>query len=919
MITGEVIDKLTGDPLIGAYVEIEGTTEGTSTEYDGSFQISTQVVAPLNLIVTYIGYEDFKVAVTDISTKVKAVMSESTVMIAAVEVKGQRISDKQKSNPLTVESLDLISIKETPAENFYDGLGSLKDVDLTAASLGFKIINTRGFNSTSPVRTLQLIDGVDNQSPGLNFSLGNFLGSSELDVLKVDIIQGATTAFYGPNAFNGVIFMQTKDPFFQKGLAAKVKLGERNLIGTDFRYADAFKNKNGQDIFAFKLNLSYLQANDWVADNYDASDLSSVLATNPGGHDAVNRYGDEFVRGSVFDNRSFPGIGQIHRTGYNEIDLVDYDTENQKAAIALHFRVKPSRDYESPELILSSNYGGGTTVYQGDNRFSLKNIKFFQHRIEYRKKDKFFLRAYYTHEDAGDSYDPFFTALKLQDLSKANDRWIRDYGNHWVFNIASDLRDIEGFPVWADYVANGIALQYSGDLDQFILDNADVINAFHGESRGVADAHGILQGDNERLVPGTPEFQAAFDDITGRNAFSEDGTRFFDKSALTHVQAEYLFKPIKFVKDERANELELRAGASGRLYTPNSNGSILVDTFGRSIDTWEYGVYGGSTYSFNENKMKLSASARYDRHENFTSNFSPAFSFVYTPATNNYLRLSFSSAIRNPTLTDQYLNYNVGPAILRGNIDGVQDLITVESFIDFITEPLPNLMTLDTFDVAPIKTEKVKTFEIGYRTTIFEKLFVDAGYYFSRYKDFIGYQIGVDATINSFTNQVIDLQAYRVSANASDIVTTQGFSIGMSYFFAKKYQLKGNYSWNKLNTNTEDPIIPAFNTPEHKYNIGVSGRDISINLGGLRLNNIGFNVNYKWIQGFIFEGSPQFTGFIPTYDLLDAQVNYNFKKLNTTLKVGATNILNEASFQTYGGPRIGRLAYISLTYDWLKK
>lgn len=79
-------------------------------------------------------------------------------------------------------------------------------------------MNTRGFNSTSPVRTLQVIDGVDNQSPGLNFSLGNFLGASELDVINQEIVVGASSAYYGPGAFNGVISMTTKDPFKYQGL-----------------------------------------------------------------------------------------------------------------------------------------------------------------------------------------------------------------------------------------------------------------------------------------------------------------------------------------------------------------------------------------------------------------------------------------------------------------------------------------------------------------------------------------------------------------------------------------------------------------------------------------------------------------------------------------------------------------------------
>ena len=131
--------------------------------------------------------------------------------------------------------------------------------------------------------------------------------------------------------------------------------------------------------------------------------------------------------------------------------------------------------------------------------------------------------------------------------------------------------------------------------------------------------------------------------------------------------------------------------------------------------------------------------------------------------------------------------------------------------------------------------------------------------------------------------------------------------------------LNGNYSWNRLNSDRDaDRIIPAFNTPEHKFNLGFSGRSIPINKG---LNRIlfGFNINYKWIEGFIFEGSPQFTGAIPSYDLLDAQVNFSVPRLNSTLKIGASNLLDKKQFQTYGGPRIGRLAYISLVYDWQKK
>jgi len=375
--------------------------------------------------VSYIGYTSKTIEVLD-DSRVAVTLSENAVVIDGVEVKATRISEKQKESPLTIEALDIIAIKETPAADFYDGLGALKGVDLTAASLGFKVINTRGFNSTSPVRSLQIIDGIDNQAPGLNFSLGNFLGSSELDVNKVEIIVGASSAFYGPNAFNGVISMQTKDPFFHEGLSASIKLAERNMIKTAVRWADKFQNKDGKDRIAYKFNLEYFRADDWVADNFDPVDGSAVPASNPGRVDGVNIYGDEYQSGNDFS--VFPkfdanhAVGQWHRTGYAEEDLVDYDTKNLKANLAVHFRTKPDLEEQSPEIIFSNNFGTGTTVYQGDNRFSLKGITFLQNRLEYKKTNKYFLRAYTTRTGAGDSYDPYFTALALQDAAKSRSK-----------------------------------------------------------------------------------------------------------------------------------------------------------------------------------------------------------------------------------------------------------------------------------------------------------------------------------------------------------------------------------------------------------------------------------------------------------------------------------------------------------------
>ncbi len=922
VIKGKIIDAGTGEELVGSTVLIKGTTIGAQTDFDGLFQFTTAQKPPFTLQVSFIGYENIEIPVTD-ETKypLSIKLGSATKTIDVVEITGQRISEKTKAGPLTIESMDRLAIKQTTGVTFYEGLSNLKGVDMTTASMGFSVINTRGFNSTSPVRSLQIIDGVDNQAPGLNFSLGNFLGSGELDVLKVDLVVGASSAFYGPNAFNGVLSMETKNPFFQKGLSASIKTGERNLTEVAFRYADAVKNKAGHDWMAYKITGQYFKAYDWVADNYDVSFASQSPKTNPGGYDAINIYGDEYQRG--FDRRntsltgSFAGEGIFYRRGYKEVDLVDYNTKNLKANASFHFRTNPSLQEQSPELIVSSSFGTGTTVYQGDNRFSLRDILFFQNRIEFRKKDKFFIRAYATNEDAGKSYDPYFTALLLQQKSKTTANFSADYDFFWL-NNAPQTMQAAGYPQATNYydpVRMGYYLRFdTAAAITWLANNNDILTQIHKKANAYA---GDVKTASPFFEPGTAAFQTEFDRITSTKSSKRDlvtgGTRFYDKSALYHLHGEYKFQP-KFTD-------ELTVGANFRQYRPYSQGTIFYDTAGIIITNSEFGIYSGIEKKFGKNTeggskpFKFNATLRMDKNQNFNYLFSPAASLVWQPNKKDFLRLSFSSAIRNPTLNDQYLYLNVGPAILAGNKNGVKNLATVESLLDLYSRVQIDTNRVVRFNIDPIRPEQVKSFEIGYRTTLWEKTFIDASYYYSRYTDFIGYKLGVDITFDKLSLPKPGSQVYRYAANANQTVTTQGFAIGISHYFWKYYQFSGNYSWNRLNTAREDPIIPAFNTPENKFNLGLSGRDVEIG----KLKNFGFNVNYKWIQGFVYEGSPQFTGTIPGYDLLDAQVNYKFTKINTTLKIGASNVLNNRVYQVYGGPRVGRMAYISLLYEFVKK
>lgn len=258
---------------------------------------------------------------------------------------------------------------------------------------------------------------------------------------------------------------------------------------------------------------------------------------------------------------------------------------------------------------------------------------------------------------------------------------------------------------------------------------------------------------------------------------------------------------------------------------------------------------------------------------------------------------------------------DVGRATLKGNLNGFDSLVTTSSFREALDK---DRTKLEYFNVAPIAPEQVKTIEFGYRTSLLkDKLYLDMNAYYSWYTDFIGYKIGIDmdwppGSVGPQTFRDV----YRVAANAKDIVTTQGVTIGAQYFYKKQLGFNVNYSWNKLDRQgSTDPLIPAFNTPEHKYNIGISGREFDFKIGEKTSRFWSYGINYKYQTGFTFEGSPQFTGDVEAYGMVDAQISKKIASWHSIVKLGASNLLDNRVYQVYGGPRVGRLAYFSITFE----
>ena len=306
-VNGTVKNANTSESLAAVSVTVKGSTNGTFTDDKGNFKLNVSQKPPFTLVFSSVGYTEKEVKVANFYGSVEVSLTPSFVLGTEVVVAASRVAERILESPVSIERISNNTIKNTPASNYYDILGTLKGVDVITASLTFKSIGTRGFNSSGNTRLNQLIDGMDNQSPGLNFSVGSVIGLTELDVDNIELLPGASSALYGSGGMNGTVLINSKSPFKYQGLSFQVKQGI-NHIDSYERALAPFKDwtvrwaKKVNDKFAYKFGAQFTEAKDWLAN--DATNYSRTTGTANGqtilgtrssdpNYDGVNVYGDE--------------------------------------------------------------------------------------------------------------------------------------------------------------------------------------------------------------------------------------------------------------------------------------------------------------------------------------------------------------------------------------------------------------------------------------------------------------------------------------------------------------------------------------------------------------------------------------------------------------------------------------------------
>jgi outer membrane receptor protein involved in Fe transport len=936
-ISGNVRNGTSKDVVPAVSVTLKGTSTGTFTDEKGNFKLTTTSKPPLTLVFTSVGFEPQEVTVNSASDNVQVDFVPVSTLGVEVVVSASRVPERILESPVSIERVNLAAIRNAPATSYYDIFRNTKGVDLTTSSLTFNTVSTRGFNGSGSARVNQLIDGMDNQAPGLNFSVGNVIGLTELDVESMELLPGASSVLYGPGGLNGTILLNSKNPFKYQGLSFQVKMG---MMHTDHKqlpktspYYDWTVRwaQKINDRMAFKFGAQFVHAKDWIAtdtSNYLIGDVSrndygkvipGTRYTDPN-YDGVNVYGDEtftnmkqFVPAvaagirpslpaplqALLDQQvaiiaNTPGAINVSRTGYKEKEVINNNTINVKLNAAFHYKIN-----DNLEASATAYWGTGNTVYTGSDRYSFKALEVGQYKLEFKHKN-WFVRAYTTQENAGEAYNATITTRIF------NEQWKPSYN---PANAAGS---------WFPQYVQGYLLAKIGVAGPGPAGNpADDVTA-HNVGRGTADVG--------RPAPGSSQFTTLFDKVRSI-PIKQGGGLLVDASDLYHAEGQYNFTHMT------SKFFDLIAGASIKRYSLNSEGTIFADSTGR-IDIDEIGAYAQiSRGFFKDDRLKLTAAGRFDKNSNFEGRFTPRVTAVFKLFQDHNIRASYQTAYRFPTTQNQWINLQVGGGtVLLGGLPDLREGYNFRSILAPNDNPnglpaytlesvraggallqagnVPGAIgALKEAEFGVYKPETLRSFEVGYKGLFAKKVLVDIYGYWGKYENFLGRTIVVQ-TLDK-TNPVAPFigpnRVISVAVNSTSEVKTYGYGASIDWMLPRNFVITSNLTFDRIE-DVEPGFISFFNVPSYRLNLGLS------NTGFGYQKRFGFAVMMRSQDGFFYESDFR-QGDLEDYTIFDAQISYKFPAQRSVIKIGGTNISNQYYKTAFGNPEVGGVYYASFAYN----
>ena len=951
-VSGTVTDA-DGQPLPGANIVLDGTT-GAVSDFDGNFSLSTDQQPPFSLTVSSVGFESATIEVTSAPGSLTIQLSEGSTQLDEIVVSASRMAERIFESPVTVEKFSLREIENTPSADYFNGLANLKGVSLVEAGLVFNQVQIRGFSDIYNEGLVTLVDGMNNQMPVFGFAVGNLIGLNELDVQSIELVPGAASALYGADAYKGILFLNSKNPFDHQGISVKIKQGvtDQDTAGqNDFTEISARMATQLSDKVAIKASFSHKEGTDWSAQDYRHS-VNGVIfddyPTNAPDYNAVNEEGEiAFSTALIFDqlvgvtgNPAFSALapispnyfGTILSTGFNDVDMFGSETSNTKANLAIHYRPN-----SKSEITIQSLLGTGTApLSTGGTRYHLDDVEIQQHKVEYQSGG-LTSRFYYTKEDAGETLVAQLMSIALQQQSSypSGATGIQQgWGLTYLQTYLGAIGQVEYPPALyaAQYQANplfgvgalltGVATQIQTVAGTYAASGGTTTNPatltfddFLGYSTQPFHDAARLAADAGMLKPGTSAFDAAFDtasEISADNLGA--GAKIIDVSKIYNYEIDYDF-------EDKLSIGQLIVGANLRQYSLDTKGTLYTD-YNEPIEYQEYGAYAQLKRDIFDDNITLTGSLRYDKQTVLEDgNITPRLGLLFNLSDNQNIRLSAQQGFRNPTNQDKFIGYSQGTYTILGSSKE-----SIERFNQ--TVPLRNgevhtytgpevlnnafdILSGQAVDLDYVKAETVTMLELGYRFNSPDFTLDISGYY-SNYQDKIAGKFINSPVLTSSLPTVEAALAggsfygFQVDSNLDEEFNAYGVSLEAIKSFSNNLNVNLVYEYNQKDYDDNDEITSfiSWNTPDHRLKAGVNYTKGYFSLSG----NLRYNSEYYYESSF-------FSNTIDSNTVIDAKASFDLPSLNAVLEIGGNNIGGDNYVSLPGSGLIGSVYYTGLRID----
>lgn len=370
-------------------------------------------------------------------------------------------------------------------------------------------------------------------------------------------------------------------------------------------------------------------------------------------------------------------------------------------------------------------------------------------------------------------------------------------------------------------------------------------------------------------------------------------------------------------------------GAYNQQKVDTSNDQGVHTLMDEAHDEEQQAVFGQAEWNATD-ALKFVVAARWDDSTLHEAQFSPKASAVFSLTPNHTLRFNYNEAFQVPNYSEFFLTAPAGRPLNLSAIENALAPFLGGLPLGFGQVPLlargnPNL-----------EVEEIQGWEVGYSGIVGGRLYFTADYYSNQVENFVTDLIpGVNpqwapyappsvlpgqvqqaiigalrnnlppAIFAGFTNLANGAPAIVLSYTNAGEVETQGVELSANYYLGQHWVFDANYSWFDFEVQTAltgDRLLP--NAPENKYNVGITYRNPSFDLG-VKMRIV---EGYDWATGVFF-------GPIPAYEVMNLAANYNVND-QWRLGMNVSNALDDEHYESFGGDLLSRRALGFVSFSW---